>query len=47
MKYMIKNASITISGKTILNDINIDITDKSHIGIVGVNGAGKTTLLKS
>ena len=46
MKYKIVNGSITLSGNTILESINIEITDKSHIGIVGANGAGKTTLLK-
>ena len=45
MKYLIKNAAIEIQGNTILNEINMEILDSSHIGIVGRNGAGKTTLL--
>ena len=47
MKYTIENASITISGNTILEEINIEITKHSHIGITGKNGSGKTTLLNA
>lgn len=47
MKYRIKNAAIELSGNTILNEINLEIIDTSHIGIVGRNGAGKTTLLNA
>lgn len=47
MKYVIKNAAISLNGNSILDEINIEITDKSHIGIVGKNGAGKTTLLNA
>lgn len=47
MKYQIKNAAIELNGSTILNEINLDIIDTSHIGIVGRNGAGKTTLLNA
>ncbi len=47
MKYVIKNGAVSINGETILESINLEINDKSHIGIVGKNGAGKTTLLRS
>lgn len=47
MKYQIKNGAVFLSGKSILDEINFEITDKSHIGIVGKNGSGKTTLLKA
>lgn len=47
MKYLIKNASITLGTKTVLDDINFEINDNNHIGIVGKNGEGKTTLLKA
>lgn len=46
MKYVIKNGAVSINGKTILESINLEINDKSHIGVVGKNGAGKTTLLQ-
>ena len=45
MKYVIKNGAVSINGETILESINLEINEKSHIGIVGKNGAGKTTLL--
>ena len=47
MKYTIKNAAISLNGEPILTDINFEITDTSHIAIVGRNGAGKTTLLNA
>lgn len=47
MKYVIKNGAVSINGETILESINLEINEKSHIGIVGKNGAGKTTLLRS
>lgn len=47
MNLSIKNASVTLSGNTILELVNFDIKDNDHIAIVGRNGAGKTTLLKA
>lgn len=47
MKYQIQNGAVFLSGKSILDEINFEITDKSHIGIVGKNGSGKTTLLNT
>lgn len=43
----IKNLSVEVSGKSILNDINLKI-DKDEIMILfGPNGSGKTTLIKT
>lgn len=47
MKLCIRNASVTLNGNTILEEVNLDIKDNDHIAIVGRNGAGKTTLLKA
>lgn len=40
----IQNASFSIAGKTILEDISFQISQKQHIGLVGRNGSGKSTL---
>lgn len=47
MKLSIRNASVTIGGNTILEEVNFDVTEHDRIAIVGRNGAGKTTLLKA
>lgn len=47
MYYKINNGSITLSGNTILENIDFSVTDNEKIGIVGRNGTGKTTLLKA
>ena len=46
MQLTIKNGSLDLSGEQILSDINFEITDNSHIALVGRNGSGKTSLLK-
>lgn len=43
----IKNLSLNINNKAILDNINIDITPGKVTAILGPNGAGKSTLLKS
>ena len=43
----IKNASLGYEGKTVVNDISVDIKEKDYICIVGENGSGKTTLMKA
>ena len=47
MNISIKNAAVTIDGKSILEYVNFDVKAQDHIAIVGRNGAGKTTLLKA
>lgn len=42
----INNLSLSFGGYTLLDNINLHITDKDRIGLVGKNGAGKTTLFK-
>ncbi len=46
MQLKIQNGVVELSGEPILSEVNIEINDKSKIGIVGRNGCGKTTLLK-
>ena len=40
----IKNISLTYDNKKILNDVSLDIPQKTSIALVGESGAGKTTL---
>ena len=39
------HASVTLTGKTILHDISVTLTEP-RIGIIGRNGSGKSTLLR-
>ncbi|MBV9082276.1 MAG: ATP-binding cassette domain-containing protein [Acidobacteriaceae bacterium] len=39
-----RNVSVTVSGHTILEDINLDIEAATHVAIVGPSGAGKSSL---
>ncbi|MGZ0710559.1 ABC transporter ATP-binding protein (plasmid) [Coraliomargarita sp. W4R53] len=40
----IQGLGLQIGGATILNDVDLDITAGSLVGVIGPNGAGKTTL---
>ena len=40
----IQNLSYSIAGRQILDDINISVDSRQHIGFVGRNGSGKSTL---
>ena len=42
----IKNLSKVYDKKTVLQDINLNVTSGKIIGLLGKNGAGKTTLIK-
>lgn len=43
----IKNISLSYDKRTVLEDISLNLQDKSFIGIIGKNGTGKSTLLKA
>lgn len=42
-----EKVSISYAGKTILNDVNLDIQKGDKVGVFGANGAGKSTLIKA
>lgn len=46
MILQLKNIVKSFAGKTILENINIDVKEKDRIAFVGRNGAGKSTLLR-
>lgn len=43
----IENMSAGYEKKTVLQNINLEITEKDFLGIIGPNGGGKTTLIKT
>lgn len=43
----IKNISLSYDKRTVLEDISLNLQDKSFVGIIGKNGTGKSTLLKA
>jgi len=42
----IKNLSLNIANKSILNSVSLQIFEGDYLSIIGPNGAGKTSLLK-
>lgn len=42
-----KHLTVKVGGKTILNDISLDVPRHSIYGFLGPNGAGKTTLIRA
>ena len=43
MNLKIKNVSLTIDGKSIVNDVSITVNPGEVVGLMGPNGAGKTS----
>ena len=43
MNFEIKNVSLTIEGKLIVNDVSIKVCPGEIVGLMGPNGAGKTS----
>ena len=43
MNLKIKNVSLTIQGRAIVNNVSITVTPGEVVGLMGPNGAGKTT----
>ena len=46
MLYRISNGTLSVGGKTILENFDFEIKGRDHIALVGENGAGKTTFLR-
>jgi len=42
----LENITKSFDGKTILDNLNLEVEDNSILSIVGPSGAGKTTLLR-
>ena len=42
-----ENATIRLSGRTILRNANFVVEDGEYIGMLGANGSGKTTLMRA
>ena len=43
----LKNVSVVIDGRSIINELSLDLEPGTLVGIIGPNGAGKTTLAKT
>lgn len=43
----IRNLSVSLGGRTILNGVNADILRNKITALIGLNGSGKSTLLKA
>ena len=43
MNFEIKNVSLTIEGKAIVNNVSITVSSGEVVGLMGPNGAGKTS----
>ncbi len=42
----LKDISISYSGKSVVNDVNLDILSGEVFGLMGLNGVGKTSIIK-
>ena len=43
----LKNVSLEVGGKSLLDGVSFDFEDGKVYGLLGPNGAGKTTLMKT
>ncbi|MBW0104646.1 ABC-F family ATP-binding cassette domain-containing protein [Pseudonocardia sp. KRD291] len=43
----LEDATVTVAGRTLLDDVTWRLGPGDRVGIVGINGSGKTTLLRS
>ncbi|MFJ3957055.1 ABC transporter ATP-binding protein [Arthrobacter sp. NPDC090010] len=47
MRVSFDHVSVTLAGRTIVQDISLDVESGQVLGILGPNGCGKSTLLRS
>ncbi|HII05877.1 MAG TPA: metal ABC transporter ATP-binding protein [Methanotrichaceae archaeon] len=43
----IEDLSVNLGGRTVLDDVNLEVKEGDFLGLIGPNGGGKTTLLKA
>lgn len=43
----LEHLGVTLRGRTILKDVNLEIRPGEFVGLIGPNGAGKTTLMRA
>ena len=43
MSLALKNVSISLGGRRLVNSVNLDLNPGEVVGLLGPNGAGKTT----
>ncbi len=43
----IENLMVNLGGRTVLEDVNLEVKEGDFLGLIGPNGGGKTTLLKA
>jgi ABC-type branched-subunit amino acid transport system ATPase component/ABC-type branched-subunit amino acid transport system permease subunit len=42
-----KGLSVTLGGRTIVNDVSLEVRSGEVVGLIGTNGAGKTTIVNA
>ncbi|MFQ9749071.1 MAG: hypothetical protein ACLRYY_09315 [Anaerobutyricum soehngenii] len=47
MRYQIKNGTVSLGGKTVLDHIDFSVKGREKVAVVGRNGAGKRALFAS
>ncbi|WP_010676601.1 ABC transporter ATP-binding protein [Bacillus timonensis] len=47
MKLQVENLNYSLNEKSIIEDMNLHVSEGEFIGIIGPNGSGKSTLLKN
>lgn len=43
----LRNVTVRLGGRTVLQDVNLAVEDGHFIGVLGANGSGKTTLMRA